>query len=171
MSSIFNIFPIFTRENTSHLPKSKLLLKGITNRPRLSKYLNKWLWMKSLKNFKYLPAIIRVYRCQLKSFSIKTIKILKNIFSSLRIVITKRSCLKSISKSLYRWNYCDKKVTVPMALGHKCKTSYRQLVLRRGSVKMQLYGKSRSQMRPRWVFLLMVIFYQFHVSLFSSLIT
>ena len=39
-----------------------------------------------------------------------------------------------------------------MALGHKCKKSYRELVLKRESVKMQVYDKSQSQMRPRWIF-------------------
>ena len=39
-----------------------------------------------------------------------------------------------------------------MALGHKCKKSYIKLVLKRQSVKMQVYGKSQSQMGPRWIF-------------------
>ena len=45
-----------------------------------------------------------------------------------------------------------KKATVPMALGHKCRKSYMELVLKRGSVKMQVYGKSQSQMGPGWIF-------------------
>ena len=39
-----------------------------------------------------------------------------------------------------------------MALGHKCRKSYMELVLKRGSVKMQVYGKSQSQMGPGWIF-------------------
>ena len=39
-----------------------------------------------------------------------------------------------------------------MALGHKCKKSYRDLVLKRGSVKMQVYGKWYSQKGPTWTF-------------------
>ena len=35
-----------------------------------------------------------------------------------------------------------------MALGHKCKKSYRELVLKRESEKMQVYGKSQPQMGP-----------------------
>ena len=35
-----------------------------------------------------------------------------------------------------------------MALGHKYKKSYRELVLKRESVKMQVHGKSRSQIGP-----------------------
>ena len=58
---------------------------------------------------------------------------------------------------------------VPVALGYKCKKSYRELVLKRRSMKMHMYGKLRSQMGPRKIFLLMVNFYQFQVNLFSSL--
>ena len=39
-----------------------------------------------------------------------------------------------------------------MALGHKYKKSYRELVLKRESVKMQVHGKSRSQIGPWWTF-------------------
>ena len=39
-----------------------------------------------------------------------------------------------------------------MTLSHKCKKSYRELVLKRENVKMQVYGKSRYQMGPRWTF-------------------
>ena len=100
----------------------------------------------------YHKTYLRMYRCQLKTFFIKTIKIWEDIFSSLYIVITKWSYSKSRSRIFWPWKYCHKKATVYMALGHKCKKSYIELVLKRQSVKMQVYGKSQSQMGPTWIF-------------------
>ena len=90
----------------------------------------------------YHRTYLRMYRCQLKSFFSETVKIWKNMFSSPCIVIVKRSCSKSRSKSFQRWNYCRKKNYGSYGYG-KCIKSYRELELKRTSVKMQVHGKPR----------------------------
>ena len=84
---------------------------------------------------------LQIHACWKASLS-KQLKFERIFVSSSNIVITKWNCSKSRSNSFYIWKYCHKKVTVPMALVNKCKKSYRELILKRGSVKMQVYGKN-----------------------------
>ena len=78
----------------------------------------------------YHKTYLRMYRCQLKSFFIKTIKIWKDFFSSLHIIKTNELVRRIEVKVLNVESVATKKVTVPMALGHKCKKSYRELILK-----------------------------------------
>ena len=78
----------------------------------------------------YHKTYLRMYRCQLKSFFIKTIKIWKDFFSSLHIIKTNELVRRIEVKVLNVESVATKKVTVPMALGHECKKSHRELILK-----------------------------------------
>ena len=80
--------------------------------------------MKSMKNFKYMPANIGLI-CECtdasrKASLSKQLKFERIFFSILYKVIAKWSCSQSRNESFKCWKYCHKKLSVPMALGDKC---------------------------------------------------
>ena len=70
-----------------------------------------------------------------------------NFFSSWHITrvkfttITTKVVTKVEVKALNVESLVSKKVTVSMALNNKCMKSYRELILKEESVKLQAYGK------------------------------
>ena len=79
MSSIFSISPIFTRENTSHLPKIKWHFTGITNRPCLSKRtkINGFEWNHWKTSNTCLLSLGLIYECKDASWKSSLSKQLK----------------------------------------------------------------------------------------------
>ena len=100
----------------------------------------------------YHRTYIPLYRCQLKSFFSKQLKF-ERIFFPACVQQQQTEAVRRVEVKVFKVEIIvTKKVTVPVALGHKCKKSYRELVLKRGSVKMHMFGKLRCQMGPRWIF-------------------